>query len=355
MPTPLVLEELASAPKKILGWLPLHALPDEDLMSNHVSPAITKLQQRYKRLGNRVEVVEYGKRLRSPEISIVIPLYKRIDFLEHQLAQFTLDPEIKAAEVIYVLDSPELKRELREMAAQLHPLYGVPFVVMALERGSGFAGAINLGVREARGRLLLLLNSDILPDKPGWLGKMAAFYDSKEKIGALGPKLLYEDETLQHAGMYFFLPNDTALAGIWANVHYFKGLDRTLPAANVARRVPAVTGASLMIEKQLYEKVGGFPEMYQLGDHEDSELCLRLLKAGYENWYIPEVELYHLEAQSYPTPERGRMALYNRWLHTKRWGGFMKEVMAVYPDAESLHSGKAASRTYAAASSAQVR
>jgi GT2 family glycosyltransferase len=315
MPAPPVTQELASATQVILGQLPLHALPDDELMSRHVLPAITRQQKHYKQLGNRVEVIEYGRRPSSPEISIVIPLYKRIDFLQHQLAQFALDPEVKASELIYVLDSPDLERQLRETAAQLHPLYGVPFVVMTQERSSGFAAATNIGTCEARGRLLVLLNSDILPDKPGWLGKMAAFYDERT-IGALGPKLLYEDDSLQHAGMYFHLPNDTALAGIWANVHYFKGLDRDL------------TGACMMVKRLLYEEVGGFPEVYVQGDHEDSDLCLRLIEAGYSNWYVPQVELYHLEAQSYPDPLRRSMALYNRWLHTRRWNRLIQTVMA---------------------------
>jgi O-antigen biosynthesis protein len=328
---PPVERDWTIAPKRMLGSLPLSVLPDDELMSRHISPAITRWQKRQKELENDVDVIPYGQPPESPEVSIVIPLFERIDFVQHQLAQFALDPEMKASELIYVLDSPELAHQLRDTAAHLHSLYRVPFTVLVPERGSGFAGATNIGTSRARGRLLLLLNSDVLPDKPGWLGRLAAFYDSDRNIGALGPKLLHEDDSLQHAGMYFYLPKDTAHAGLWANVHYFKGLDRNLPAADVARSVPALTGACLMVERKLYEDVGGFPEVYVQGDHEDSDLCLRLIDAGYENWYVPEVELYHLEAQSYPFPVRGRTALYNRWLHTKRWGKLIEAVMNRYP------------------------
>src|SRR5206468_1553596 len=109
------------------------------------------------------------------DVSIIVPLYQRIDFLEHQLAQFVHDPDIRQAELIYVLDSPELKIGLRHSAAQLSSLYRIPFRIATLKRNVGFAGANNIGASLARGRLLLLLNSDVLPDRSGWLKTMRAF------------------------------------------------------------------------------------------------------------------------------------------------------------------------------------
>jgi GT2 family glycosyltransferase len=198
---------------------------------------------------------------------------------------------------------------------------------VTLKRNAGYSAANNVGVSLARGRLLLLLNSDVLPDQPGWLGVMAAFYDVTPGIGALGPKLLYEDDSLQHAGMYFSL---LASAGVWENRHYFKGLHRSLAAANVPRPVPAVTGACLMIDSALYKEVGGLRGTYVQGDHEDSDLCLRLIEAGYENWYLPTAELYHLEGQSYPGALRQLTSQYNAWLHTQLWNEHIEAVMARY-------------------------
>jgi GT2 family glycosyltransferase len=114
-------------------------------------------------------------------------------------------------------------------------------------------------------------------------------------------------------------------------MHYFKGFQRDLPAANIVRSVPAVTGACLMIAKDVFEHSGGFPDVYVQGDFEDSELCLRLIEEGRENWYLPEVELYHLEGQSYPSSTRGAMTRYNRWLHTRRMGELINSTMARYP------------------------
>jgi GT2 family glycosyltransferase len=181
----------------------------------------------------------------------------------------------------------------------------------------------------ARGRLLLLLNSDVLPDRPGWLGRMTAFYDATPSIGALGPKLLYEDDSLQHAGMYF---DWDPIWEVWQNQHYFKGLDRHLPAANVTRPVPGVTGACMMIDRALYERLGGFPDIYVKGGFEDSDLCLQLLDEGLQNWYLHEVELYHLEAQSYLlTAERMRISSYNSWLQTRIRGKQIESLTRELP------------------------
>ena len=99
----------------------------------------------------------------------MIPLYKRVDLIEEQLAQFVLDPYLSRQDIVYVLDSPEDEDQLLESASRLHPLYEVPFRVAILKRNSGFANANNAGAQIARADLLLLMNSDVLPDRPGWL------------------------------------------------------------------------------------------------------------------------------------------------------------------------------------------
>jgi GT2 family glycosyltransferase len=236
--------------------------------------------------------------------------------MEHQLAQLALDPDIRAIEIIYVLDSPELAHELRTVARELHELFHISFQVMFLTRHLGFAGANNAAVAAAKGRLLLLLNSDVFPIEPGWISRMGAFYDRTPNMGALGVKLLYEDDTLQHAGLYFRREDSS---GIWQNQHRFKGFDRNFGPANETRLVQGVTGACLMIARDRYNEVGGLSGKYLQGDYEDSDLCLRLLTAGYANWYLPDVELYHLEGQSYEWTGRSRISRYNAWTHARLW------------------------------------
>jgi GT2 family glycosyltransferase len=269
--------------------------------------------------------VQYGQAPRCPEVSIVVPLYKRIDFIHHHLTHFVQDRQIAEADLVYVLDSPELAPALTALAEEQYRLHGLPFRIITLSRNAGFSRATNIGSSMARGRLLLLFNSDLLPARPGWLGKMVAFYDATPNIGALGPKLLFEDDSLQHAGMYFYRD---AVTSVWFNQHYFKGLHPRLPAANVARQVPAVTGACLMIERALYERLGGLRSMYVQGGFEDSDLCLRLMERGRQNWYVPDAELYHLEDQSFPTDLRSLTVNYNAWLHTQLWNERIEAVMS---------------------------
>ena len=165
-------------------------------------------------------------------MSIVIPLYRRIEFLEYQLAEFVHDPEFENIDLVYVLDSPGDAQYLRRYAAHLFRLYQVPFRLAVLNRNGGFAVVNNLGSSLARGRILLLLNSDVLPAQPGWVSRLVEFYDARPQIGALAPKLLYEDNSIQHAGLYFDRPPG---ADVWSNEHYFKGLASDFPPANVLR------------------------------------------------------------------------------------------------------------------------
>ena len=322
---PRVVVDVLRARDAMFADLAIERPPRQELMMRHVHPAIRKLQKR-RHAGIVAESVEqFGTPPGKPKVSVIVPLYQRIDFLEHQLAQFVHDREFCAkADLIYVLDSPEQAEALAQNAWRLSRLYGVPFRTVTLNRNGGFSTANNIGIAHARCPRLLLLNSDVLPARPGWLGRMAEFHAAKPRIGALGAKLLFEDDTLQHAGLYFSeMPDGSG----WENLHFFKGLHRSLPAANVARPVPAVTAACLMIRRAIYEDTGGLRGMYVQGDYEDSDLCLRLIERGLENWYVPDVELYHLEGQSYPAPLRALTSRYNRWLHTHTWRAQIESAM----------------------------
>jgi GT2 family glycosyltransferase len=326
---PRVTRDSVTANERIMGELSVER-PDSDVLRReHARPGLARLQEQMVKSVTIAREVQHGSPPQEPEISILVPLYERIDLVEHQIAHFWEDPDTQAAELIYVLDSPALSEPLARLAGPLHDLYGLPFKIIELSRNAGFSTANNIGAANARGRLLLLLNSDVLPVRDGWLSRLRAFYDATPQIGALGPKLLYEDDSLQHAGMYF---QRDAESRFWENQHYFKGFSRSLPAANVSRPVPAVTGACLMIERALYEDIGGLSSMYLRGGYEDSDLCLRLIEAGRRNWYLADLELYHLEAQSFPIHFRSTNR-YNAWLQTDVWDARIAQTMSEQPAA----------------------
>jgi GT2 family glycosyltransferase len=325
---PAVVDDTVLTRSVVLADLSHETPGDDVLVRDHTFPALRKLGARHHWSGAITSVTQYGTPPADPVTSVVVPLYRRIDFVEHQLAHFVDDADLAGADLVYVLDSPEMAAELAANAAALHRLYGVPFRTVVLRRNLGFADANNAGVSVARGRLLLLLNSDVIPDRPGWLSTMADFLDATPAAGAVGPKLVYEDGSIQHAGMYFLRPEGSPW---WENAHYHKGLHRSFPGAAQARPVPALTGACLLLRRELWDKVGGLSGAYVQGDYEDSDLCLRIGELGYECWYLPAAELYHLEGQSYPTPLRRLTSRFNTWLHTHLWDTRIAELMQAAP------------------------
>jgi GT2 family glycosyltransferase len=306
----------------ILGELVRERRVDTPLMEQLV-PAVVRLQEE---LASRVEideVDEFGEVAADAEVSVVIPLYRRVDLIEHQLAQFANDSTLAGAELIYVLDSPELAPEFLPRVAELHDLYRVPFRLATLSRNGGFAVASNRGASLARGRLLLLLNSDVLPARPGWLPALAEAFDAVPEAGAVGPKLLFDDDSIQHAAMEF---RRSPATGGWELAHRFKGLHGSFEGANASGAVAALSGACLLLERELYEDLGGFSADYVKGGYEDAELCMRIQERGLETWYAPEVELYHLEGRSYVPSSTDMSNRFNAWLFDQRWGKRIEEI-----------------------------
>jgi O-antigen biosynthesis protein len=309
---------------EILHDIGHRSLSGDLLMVNHLHPALQRVQNRHNGQLEIATTRQYGTPPSSPIASIIIPLYRRYAFMHYQMAQFASDPEMHQVELIYVLDSPEQSLEMVYFAIEIFAIYRVPFKVVFLKTNAGYSKANNFGASYATAPLLLLLNSDVLPAAAGWLGKMVKFYSQTPGIGALGPKLLYEDETLQHAGMYFEM---SKIEQLWLNKHYYKGLHRLLPAAAENRPVPAVTGAAMMIARDLFNDLGGLSGDFVHGDFEDSDFCIRLSARGLTHWYLADVELFHLEGQSYPSEVRQYASAYNRWLHTQMWGTAISEIM----------------------------
>jgi GT2 family glycosyltransferase len=287
------------------------------LARGHVAPALSRLQERTAADVQVLQTVEFGKAPRRPGVSVVVPLYRRTDLLEHQLAQFAHDPEMAGVDLVYVLDSPDAADALVREGESLHQLYGVPFRVLMLDRTVGCSIAGNLGVSRARGRLLVLMHSDVLPARAGWLSAMTAFHGRTSGIGALGPKLLHEDDSVQSAGTRY---SRASCAEGWEVEDRFCGLHRRFPAVAESRPVPAVSGACLMVQREEFDRAGGLDDSYVGHGFEDSDLCLRLARSGRENWYLADVEMYHLQGRSYTDAARSLTEPYNAWLHSALWG-----------------------------------
>lgn len=262
------------------------------------------------------------------EYSIVIPLYGRWDFVEHQLLEFSKDTVFQGkAEIIYVIDDPLLITPFVNEAEALFNLYQVPFKVIWGHRNRGFSGANNLGVRYSHGDYLILLNSDVFPTHVGWVQNLCDALISNKEYGIIGAKLLFPDGSLQHGGMTFLFSESWA---VWLNKHPLAGLDPLIDSSLELMEKPAVTGACMAMSRANYIKLGGFDEGYLIGDFEDSDLCMKVRVDGLKIGYLPSVILTHLERQSFAllgdNSFRTLVVRYNAWRHSTRWA---KEISAL--------------------------
>lgn len=308
----------------------LASVPPEDvtdvMLDDCLGPAAASFHRRSLAARGAPELIRIGTRPANPTVSIIIPLFRNLSFLRFQLAAFARDPECRVAELIFVLDSPEQAREVEHLLRGFYALHELALTLVVLPHNLGYAAANNAGAAVAQAPALLLLNSDVVPAGPVWLGALTAAL-AQNGVGAVGPKLLFDDNSIQHAGLFF----QRDLDGQWLNAHYHKGMPRFWPGAATCRRVPGVTGAALLVHRHLFETVGGICEDYIVGDYEDSDFCLRLHALGAETVYVPISELFHFERRSISLHKgySGTLACrYNRRLHHRRWDVTIAALMA---------------------------
>jgi len=299
------------------------------MLTGHIGPAVSGVwQSRPTGKGEEV-VLEFGTVPDRPEVSIIVPIYGRYDFIEHQLAQFVNDPAMRRNELLYVIDDPLIYDQVRLSCIEIARLYDFPFKVLYQKVNRGFSGANNFGAKHARGVKLLLLNSDVFPRRSGWLSALVEAYDALPDAGVIAPKLLFEDGSIQHAGIHFV--RYPVWGGMWINDHPLKGQPDN-PEEKGLVEFAAVTAACMLIDTELYRKVGGLSEDYIIGDFEDTDLCLRLRAAGRRNWLHHGVTLYHLERQSQAFTGnltwRTNLTIYNCWVHYQRWDAIISQIVA---------------------------
>lgn len=315
----------ALARAAVLGSVP-PVLVTPAMMESCIAPAAAALHaELLRRRGIRSDHW-IGEAPEAPAISVIVPLYRNLAFIPFQLAALAADPEMRDAELIYSLDSPEQAEELALILRGLYQIYALPMRLLVQRVNLGFAPNCNAAAALARGKNLLFLNSDVIPAEAGWMGKLHAALAAEREAGVAGPKLLFADDSLQHAGLTF----GRNAEGLWFNRHFFKGYPRDYAPAVRKRPVPAVTGACVMIAKALFDRISGFSEDYIIGDYEDSDLCLKVRQEGGQAVYLPGAELYHLERQSIVTHSgysRGVACLYNQRLHHGRWAEDIARLM----------------------------
>ena len=161
-------------------------------------------------------------------------------------------------------------------------------------QGTGFnySALNNFGAKYATGEYLLLLNNDTEVISSRWIEEMV-MYAQQQRVGCVGAKLLYPDNTIQHAGIGFgFL---TLAAHMHKN--FPVGHPGYMGRLVYAHDVYAVTAACLMVRKEIYDAVHGLDESFAVAFN-DVDFCVRVREAGYTNVFTPFAQLYHYESKS---------------------------------------------------------
>jgi GT2 family glycosyltransferase len=318
-PLPAAARAGVSAIRRILQDLRLTTEELQPVCDDVLGEAIVAINRA--RLARPIEVgeVRFGQPPAQPRASIIVPLYGRLDFVEYQCALFS-EGGISADELIYVLDEPDRKAELLDLAEACHAKFGVPLRVVLPRENRGFGPASNLGLDRARGRHVCFLNSDIFPASSSWLDHLTGTLDADPEIGVAGALCLFADGSVQHAGMaYEAVPR---FGGWLFPKHPGKGMKPELTPGRL-RDVPGITGACMVMRRDLAIELGGFDPDYIIGDFEDADLCNRIRAKGLRCVLDQAVTLYHLERQSQgdqSTNWRMNLTLLNAWTFNQRWG-----------------------------------
>jgi GT2 family glycosyltransferase len=222
----------------------------------------------------------------AKKISIIIPVRDRVDLLERCLDSLTSKTTYAPYEIVLV-DNDSQSEEARAYFARCkHRVlrYSGPFNFSALN---------NFAVEQTDSPWLLFLNNDTEVIEGDWL-TMLAEHVQRPEVGAVGPKLLYPDDTVQHAGIVM------GVGGIAE--HAFRGLSADEPGVcrqlQTTRNYSAVTGACLLTRREVFEEVGGFDEEQLPVTFSDVDLCLKMRRVGYRVIYVPFAKLYHHESAS---------------------------------------------------------
>jgi GT2 family glycosyltransferase len=171
-----------------------------------------------------------------------------------------------------------------------NPKFQIPNIkLIESKENTGFSRGCNLGAKNASGKFLMFLNSDTEIKDQGLL-KMTQYFDDKKELGILGAKLKNEDGSNQLSSGKFY-----NIFNLFLMLFGFNKFLRESP--NVIKKVDWVSGASLMIRKTIFTKLGGFDKdifMYL----EDMELCYKAKLAGLDTYFFPEIMLFHKEGRS---------------------------------------------------------
>lgn len=252
----------------------------------------------------------------SPMVSIIIPTKDYAETLECCLSSIYKKTAYKNYEVI-VVNNNSVENKTFALFDEYKKKYK-NFKVLDANYEFNYSKINNEAVDKCKGKFICLLNNDTEIISENWLDVMVG-YASQKHIGAVGPKLLYPDDTVQHAGVILGLGGVASHAFIGHSNNDFGMYGRLRVPYNYS----GVTAACLIVSKSKYLEVGGLDENLRVA-YNDVDFNIKLLNKGYYNVCTPQVMLYHFESKSRgydTTPEKLKRFqeehkfMYDHWLN----------------------------------------
>lgn len=259
--------------------------------------------------------VEWPLPANLPLVTIIVPTKDKLELLRPCIESLLERTDYDNFEIL-IVDNGSIERQTATYLAQISRNSRVR--VLDYPGPYNFSAINNYAAAQAHGTFLCLLNNDTEVIEAAWLTELMR-YAVRPDIAAAGPMLLYQDGTIQHAGVVIGIGDAAGHAHRFLPANspgYFK-----MP--HVAQFVSAVTAACLVVEKAKYEAVGGLDEKHLAVAFNDVDLCLKLQSAGWRNVYVPHAVLVHHESKSRGSDlQPQQVDRYRRELATlqDRWG-----------------------------------
>ncbi|HCT4858386.1 TPA: glycosyltransferase family 2 protein [Enterococcus faecalis] len=232
-------------------------------------------------------------------VSIIIPTKNGYKDVQRCVSSIIEKTTYQNYEII-MADNGSTDPKMHELYAEFEQQLPGRFFVESIDIPFNFSTINNRAARKAHGEYLLFLNNDTEVITENWLTLMVSFAQ-QERIGCVGAKLLYPNNTVQHAGVILGL-GGVAGHGHYGYPHGDLGYFGRL-AINV--NYSAVTAACLLMKKADFDAVGGFEEAFTVAFN-DVDLCLKVQALGRDNVWLHEAELYHFESQTRGYDDKGK-------------------------------------------------
>lgn len=252
----------------------------------------------------------------EPLVSIIIPSKDAVNLLDTCIKSI-IEKTTYANYEIVIIENNSTDEKTFDYYDEITSRY--EFVrVIKWDYEFNFSKLMNFGAKHANGEYLVLLNNDTELLSADWIERMLGICQ-REEVGIVGVRLLYKDDTIQHAGL-------CVTGGVAGH------LNRALPKGNwgyfaladAEQNFSAVTAACLMVQKSLFNEVGGFTEELAVAFN-DVDFCLKVRESGKLIVYTPEVELYHYESIS-----RGEEDSLQKKIRFHREVAYMNNKWAAY-------------------------